>query len=353
MIVLRLPPGPAAPPAVYRLAGELLAADRPLAELEPWRVEAPDAHAIAEEAVSGDQWCGDDRSAAGWLGEGWVGGVLRQVACREVAGGYLVAVEGAGRFVVAADGGAVTWAGREPPPGAAAGDAAAPEPSRRDGGAPASGSPVSAVAAAVLGPVLALALALRGTFCLHASACLLAGSSAPSGPGGDGAVHVFLGESGAGKSTLARELPRLPGGTWRRLADDVLPVRLAAAGLVALPRFPQLKLATGEQFARLARAENRPSLPVTALHVLAGRWDPAAGPSAAAATTPGVVPVEGRAAALAVAAHTVAARLFPPVLLERHLAFCSAVADGVPVDHLAVPPLPEHAAAVAATLAQI
>lgn len=88
---------------------------------------------------------------------------------------------------------------------------------------------------AVLGPGLALALALLGRFSLHASCVRI-----------DGRTTVFLGESGSGKSTVAA----LAGcHEADRLADDVLPVTVSPGGAVTLlPRFPQLKLAGSDQW---------------------------------------------------------------------------------------------------------
>jgi hypothetical protein len=78
----------------------------------------------------------------------------------------------------------------------------------------------------VCGPLLILALARRGVFCLHASAVLNA----------QGGAVLMLGRSGVGKSTLARA-SRSP------LVDDIAPVAAIDGQLWLLPRFPQLKLA--------------------------------------------------------------------------------------------------------------
>ena len=154
----------------------------------------------------------------------------------------------------------------------------------------------------VLGPALCLALALRGVFCLHAGAVEV-----------DGRIVAFLGDSGAGKSTLARLLG------WQRAADDILPV---AGPTASRPRFPQLKLAPQDQ----PGAGLPEELPLAAFYCL----DP---PAEAIA----VRPLSSRDAALSLVRHTVAARLFDPVLLERHLGFCARVAAEVPVRALAYP----------------
>lgn len=73
-----------------------------------------------------------------------------------------------------------------------------------------------------------LALAVRGTFTLHASAL--------QGPLG---IVAFIGESGVGKSTLAAWGERQ--GAWRRVADDLLPVSYDDAGHLRAFAFPQPK----------------------------------------------------------------------------------------------------------------
>ena len=82
-----------------------------------------------------------------------------------------------------------------------------------------------------LGAPLALALAPRGVYLLHASGLAVAGLAL-----------ALAAPSGGGKSTLAAAGARRG---LDRLADDQLPVRLGRTPAV-LPRFPQLKLASGE-----------------------------------------------------------------------------------------------------------
>ena len=88
----------------------------------------------------------------------------------------------------------------------------------------------------LFGPVLILALARLGVYCLHASAALTAQ--------GDAAT-VFVGHSGAGKSSLARAISKRVGA--QRLCDDITPIALRAGKLYVLPRFPQLKLSAVDQ----------------------------------------------------------------------------------------------------------
>ena len=86
----------------------------------------------------------------------------------------------------------------------------------------------------LFGPVLILALARLGVYCLHASAL----------SDGDAAT-VFVGHSGAGKSSLARAVWKCAGA--QRLCDDITPIALRAGKLYVLPRFPQLKLSAVDQ----------------------------------------------------------------------------------------------------------
>ncbi len=84
------------------------------------------------------------------------------------------------------------------------------------------------LAEVLLGPMLALALAQRGVFLLHAGGCDIGG-----------AAFLFLGESGVGKSTLAAQLG------FPRLADDQAAIDAVTGEL--LPDFPQPKLAAADQ----------------------------------------------------------------------------------------------------------
>jgi hypothetical protein len=235
-------------------------------------------------------------------GEAPVAGQTRRVLCVLHPDVYRIEIEGAGTFTVARAGGAVTVLA--------------------DG----KNGDEATLAAALAGPPLALGFALRDVFCLHASAVER-----------DGRAIAFLGESGAGKSTLARLLAGLPDGGWRRLADDLLPVALSPGGPEARPRFPQPGIAGAAAAALPER------LPLAAVYVLAG-------PAGEVAITP----LAGRAGALALVRHTVAARLFSADLLTRHLEHAAAVAAAAPVRVLTYPwtadVLPAVAAALAAAL---
>lgn len=157
----------------------------------------------------------------------------------------------------------------------------------------------------VLGPALVLALALRGTWCLHASAARF-----------DGQVTAFVGESGQGKSTLAAYLAD---GGWQLVADDILPVSRDQAGVQLWPRFPQLKL---EVQPGVALAE---SLPLDRVCVLER------------AEVPTLRRLSSGEALQAWLRHTAGTRLFEPSLLARHMAFCAGAAAQIPVFSLAYP----------------
>lgn len=165
----------------------------------------------------------------------------------------------------------------------------------------------------LLGPGLVLALALQGTWCLHASAAVRGG-----------AVVAFLGESGAGKSTLAAHLGGCLQEGWHLVADDILPVTEGEDGAWAWPRFPQRKLPP--------EAQPGPALPERLPLALVCDLLPAAPEAAPAAEW-----LPEAAAATALLRQTAGARLFDAELLEAHLAFAAALAARVPVCRLAVP----------------
>lgn len=165
------------------------------------------------------------------------------------------------------------------------------------------------------GPVEVLARAMRGQFCLHASAVLVNATD----------VLAFVGESGMGKSTLARLIQEATGGGWPRVADDVLPVQMAQGEVVVDPSFLQPKLQPHEQFVRSSDAASLALAAMCLLEPAADdgtvRWRRARGVEAAAV----------------VAGNTMGARLFDRQLLEAHLSFSTAVAAKVQVYRLQYP----------------
>lgn len=173
----------------------------------------------------------------------------------------------------------------------------------------------------ILGPGLLLALAFRGTFCLHASSVLAPG----------GAV-LFAGESGAGKSTLAARLAarhHLP-----RLTDDLTPFAATSSGALVLPHYPQLKLPSESQYP----ASAPPRLPLARLYLLA-ESDPD-GPVLEESVSPA-------RAALEVCRLAVASRLFTAPLTTALLHASAALVENVPVRRLLYPKRPAAIAEVA------
>lgn len=162
----------------------------------------------------------------------------------------------------------------------------------------------------LLGPALVLALAMRATWSLHASAVRL-----------NGKTIALLGESGYGKSTLAGFLGR---SGLQRVADDILPVTGEANGVLAWPHFPQLKLPPEEQPA-LSLPEN---LPLNVICLLA---------PAGTKETPHLESISVSDAVTALLSHTAGTRLFWPELLSAHLAFCTQAAGQLAAYRLIYP----------------
>lgn len=163
---------------------------------------------------------------------------------------------------------------------------------------------------ALLGPALLLALAARGTWCLHASAAIFRGQA-----------FVFLGESGRGKSTLAAFLAGHPDWTWA--ADDILPFTVAADGLSVWPKFPQLKVKPDSQPGQYLPER----LPSRRFFLL----------GEAAHESPTVGQLSRGRAARALLENTASARLFDPRLLAAHLRACADAANHISVYELTYP----------------
>lgn len=261
---------------VYTVAAHAVASDRPIPALDALRADQPPDLTVHRHPV-----VLPGKAAQVFDGIARVGTRCCRVRSLSGVEGDFLEISGAGAFAVRRSGIEVD-----------------PEP----------GADEAAVDEALLGPALALALARRGVFVLHASAVVT-----------EQGVAGFLGESGAGKSTLARLLAEA--GT-ARAADDLLAIGPDA---VALPHFPQLKLdpASMASLAGLA-----PRHPLLALCIL----EPAPPGSAVRGE---ILPPGGAAAGIL--RHTIAGTLFPPDLLTDHLGFAAAVTSRVPVHRLTVP----------------
>lgn len=309
---------------VFKVAGLRIESQISLPCLEPFRSEEqPPSGDLKNSRSGGDR---DDRTSEASIEPyettttAWVGGRWREVVCRwsrtgaQLEGDGLPAVEISARgdriSVLSA---ARTEIGTESDPGA--------KVLREE---------------ILVGPALLLALALRGRFALHASALEV-----------DRGVIALVGDSGAGKSTLARPLsgagdfddPSRPEISARRIADDILVVtRDRQDGLEAWPWYPQLKVDQPIEGAGPVIAER---LPVIAIVVLAPVESRASNgvtveDSSLAAQGPAerFVRESPTRAALALTRHTVASKIFDPVLLRRHLDFTTQVTARTPVYRL-------------------
>ncbi|HVM70236.1 MAG TPA: hypothetical protein VMT91_00645 [Anaerolineales bacterium] len=220
---------------------------------------------------------------------GWVAFAWRDVQVWSKKFGFLVRVEGGRDFYIRSDGDEIRWVGDTQ-----------------------SGIGLSETERQILlGPVIVLALALRGVLSLHASAAIFRGK-----------LVLFLGESGQGKSTLAAYLSGQPG--WRLAADDILPVTEGVDGLTAWPHFPQLKLPK--------EAQPGPGLPEQiAVHAVVMLTE------ADSDGDPNLKILPASQAVQAYLGHTAGTRLFGPKQLADHLAFCANAAGQTPTYRLIYP----------------
>jgi hypothetical protein len=272
---------------VYTVAGCAVACDRPIAALEP--LATPRSERTPDLTVRRRSLALPPAARSIFDGEAQVGTRCCRVHSLTSPGGDLLRISGAGVFAISRGQGCIE---------------VDPEP----------GAEESAVVEALLGPALALALARRGIFVLHAGAVVLPGRG----------VIGFLGQSGAGKSTLARLL--VAGGGVALAADDLLAIAVLDEGAAALPHFPQLKL-DGAAMAGIAALA--PRWPLLGLYVLAP-----APPSASAEAGERLPPIH---AAAHLIRHTIAGSLFADDLLAAHLDFAAAIAGRMPVRPLTVP----------------
>ena len=270
----------------YAVAGHALAADVPIPFLQPFALPAASTPAIAP---AFDALPPPAEMRLLHRDRLWLGQAQRAITCYGHAQGYRLDVEGVGAFAIDAAGKTSAWV--EPAPDA----------------------PPDGVAEAAIGPALMLALSIRQTWSLHASAVIL-----------DGVGVIFTGDSGAGKSTLAHYLDGDETSPLRRIADDVLPIELNGDALVLLPHYPQLKLPVAQQPAAHLPQRITPAV----LYVLEGT---------ASTARVMIEPQNPRDATLTLVRHTVATRLFDRDLLARHLAFCAQAGPLLPMRRLVYP----------------
>lgn len=271
--------------ALYRLAGEDVALAGGWPELDPFRrgAEAPrfESRRCPEAPFDDLRYRGPTR-----IGED----DAPLLTCALGEAGYLLRASPGATLWVAGDGSRITQCTSR--------DASDERPS----------------AELLFGPALLLALALRGTYALHASAVRW----------GERAI-AFVGPSGAGKSTLAALLAAADP-TCERVADDILPF-VAQDGIAqARPGFPQLKLGAAEQW-NGGRPE---SLPLAAVYRL--------GPLAGGATeAPRIETLLGAEALAVLTAHSVATALFGAELLRRHFDSLAAIGGALRIADLRFP----------------
>lgn len=276
----------------YRLAGQEYQFPCPVLELTPFEVHpangeisaSPDGPSPLPASTS---LKADSASLTLFAQtEGLVGGATRHVETWSAPPGFILKVNGGGDFYVAPEGQFIQRVESD--------STASPWPQLdRE---------------IVVGPVLVLALALRGVWSLHASAVNC-----------NGRAILFLGESGQGKSTLAHYLASTPG--MKLAADDILPVTLEIDGLTAWPHFPQLKLPQDAQPGSLLPE----SLPIGQICLLD------------IAEEISLHPLSPSEATRIILRHTAGTRLLPPDLLSKHLAFCAQAGSKIQVSRLTYP----------------
>lgn len=205
---------------------------------------------------------------------GIIGGRERRVVLRTEFDGARMDVNGLGRYALNPDGSVIAL------------ECAVPAATR------------ALVEECTLGPPLILSLAIRGCWLFHAAAVGLQ----------HGTV-VIVGPSGAGKSTLAARLDDER--SLCRIADDLVGLRIEQRCLNVMGGYPQLKLPAAAQ-------SLLPATRLVGIFVLQ---------PVSTREEFGIREMQGPEKLLVLAAHSVVARLFPPGLLRRHLAFCAMAAS--------------------------
>lgn len=254
-------------PHRYHVCGMALRCDVSLPALSPFAGAGPDPESLP---LSRPGPLLASRAPRSLETSGFIGGCERRVAIRIGPDGTELDIGGAARYSLSPDGSVITLA----------------RLANR-----------SVLEECTLGAPLILSLAVRDCWLLHAAAVTLR----------DCAV-VIAGKSGSGKSTLAARLDSEP--ACRRVADDLVGLRPDAGALQVVPDYPQLKLPASAQ-------SLSPPVRLACIYMLR---------PAAPGESFGTRRVEGARKPMMVAAHSVAARLFTPGLLRRHLAFCRRAA---------------------------
>ena len=279
----------------YRLAGQDFHFPWPIPELEAFEKLDPKQSLSVSKSMfineSSDTFSIPAPEAVSIQTTGWVANAQRQVEIWSAQPGILLRVE-AGSDIYISPGGQEILLEGEPQS-----DGIVNETDRQ----------------ILLGPALVLALAMRGRWCLHASAAIFNDN-----------LLVFLGESGQGKSTLAAELAAADYTNWRRAADDILPVSLTPDGMAAWPHFPQLKLPMETQPA----VELPEQLSISNVCVLS---------DAGQDENPGLQRLSASQVVQVFLSHTAGTRMFAPDLLAKHLAFSTLAAERAAVYSLTYP----------------
>jgi hypothetical protein len=280
----------------YRLAGQDFHFACPVPELESFELTNPGLASLRIEVPR----TFPPPIALSCQTVGWVGGEHRRVETWSAPPGILLKVAGGSDFYISPGGQSIVRV--EEPKARAEQSKNAPP------------FVLSQLDREILvGPALVLALAMRGTWCLHASAIMR-----------QDRAMLFLGESGQGKSTLAAYLATPENLNSRLVADDILPVTNSAAGLDVWPHFPQLKLPMDSQPGPLLPE----TVPAGWICVLA---------DAENASNPDLKLLSPFQATQTLLRHTAGTRLLDPELLAKHLAFCAQAAKRIPFYELSYP----------------
>lgn len=184
----------------------------------------------------------------------------------------------------------------------------------------------------LLGPVMGLALRLRGKACLHASVVKI----------GDGAI-ALAGPSGSGKSTTAAAFARLG---FPILTDDVAPVSYERGRFMIDAGYPRLRLwpesvrslygstdalplltpGWGKHYLSLTEEGYRfqqEALPLAAVYLLGDRTD--------APEAPIIRPVRKQEAVIDLLANAYAGYFLDKAMRAQEFKFITRLADAVPV----------------------